>query len=185
VPFDLHPEYPPEGIPRTQLHARYGDAFRERLQQSFAAAGLVYNPPPDVVPNTMRALSVTELARERGVHRQVHDRLMQAYWDEAQNIGDPDVLHALAGEAGLEESEVADAMDGRYTEVVQAMTAQAQSIGVTGVPAFVLARRLLVLGAQPREIFERAVEQLRNDGPDVATERSWRPDPGRGDPPWR
>ena len=51
LPFDLHPEYPPEGIQRTELHARYGDAFHERLKQSFAASGLVYNPPPDVVPN--------------------------------------------------------------------------------------------------------------------------------------
>jgi predicted DsbA family dithiol-disulfide isomerase len=29
------------------------------------------------------------------------------------------------------------------------------------VPAFVLDRRLLVLGAQPRELFEQAFEQLR------------------------
>lgn len=173
VPFDLHPEYPPEGIPRAQLHARYGDAFRERLQQSFEAAGLVYNPPADVVPNTMRALSVTELARERGVHRQVHDRLMQAYWEEAQNIGDPEVLHRLADEAGLDESEVADAMEGGdHSQVVREMTAQAQSIGVTGVPAFVLARRLLVLGAQPREVFERALEQLRTERPDIAADPS-------------
>jgi predicted DsbA family dithiol-disulfide isomerase len=173
VPFDLHPEYPPEGIPRTQLHARYGDTFHERLKHSFEAAGLVYNPPPEVVPNTMRALSVTELARERGVHRQVHDRLMQAYWEEAQNIGDPDVLHELAGEAGLDRADVAEAMDdAQYAEVVREMTAQAQSIGVTGVPAFVLDRRLLVLGAQPREVFERAVDQLRPEPTETAEEPS-------------
>jgi predicted DsbA family dithiol-disulfide isomerase len=160
LPFDLHPEYPPEGIPRAQLHARYGEPFHDRLRQSFAAAGLAYNPPPDVVPNTLRALSVTELARERGLERQVHDRLMRAYWDEAQDIGDPDVLRVLAAEAGLEDG-VDEAMeDGRYAEVVRATTAQAHAIGVTGVPAFVLDRRLLVLGAQPREVFERALEQL-------------------------
>jgi predicted DsbA family dithiol-disulfide isomerase len=46
LPFDLHPEYPAEGIQRAELHARYGDAFHERLKQAFAASGLVYNPPP-------------------------------------------------------------------------------------------------------------------------------------------
>ena len=88
LPFDLHPEYPAEGIPRSQLRARYGDAFHERLEQSFAASGLVYNPPLEVVPNTLRALRVTELARECRLHERVHDRLMRAYWEEARNIGD-------------------------------------------------------------------------------------------------
>lgn len=167
LPFDLHPEYPPGGIPREQLHARYGDAFHERLKRSFDAAGLVYNPPPDVVPNTMRALSVTEFARDRGLHRPVHDRLMHAYWEEARNIGDPEVLREVAVEAGLAEDEAAAAIeDGGLADRVRASTAQAQSLGVTGVPAFVLANRLLVLGAQPQDVFEQALTQLheRDDG---------------------
>lgn len=166
--FDLHPEYPPEGIPRSELHARYGDAFHDRLRQSFAAAGLVYNPPSEVVPNTMRALCVTELARDRGLHRPVHDRLLQAYWEEGRNIGDPDELRALGVEAGLDEAEVDEAMaDPAYRRRVGEVTAQAQAIGVTGVPAFLLDARLLVLGAQPREVFERALERLRAAEPDA------------------
>jgi predicted DsbA family dithiol-disulfide isomerase len=166
LPFDLHPEYPPHGIPREQLHARYGDAFRERLQGSFQASGLVYNPPPDVVPNTMRALSVTELARDRGLHRPMHDRLMRAYWEEARNIGDPEVLGELAVEVGLDEDEAAAVTDeGGFADRVRSSTAQAQSFGVTGVPAFVLDNRLLVLGAQPRDVFERALAQLRHEQP--------------------
>ena len=39
-------------------------------------------------------------------------------------------------------------------------TAQAQAVGVTGVPAWLLDRRLLVLGAQPEEVFEQAFAQL-------------------------
>jgi predicted DsbA family dithiol-disulfide isomerase len=161
LPFDLHPEYPPEGIPRAQLNARYGDAFHERLKDSFEASGLVYNPPPDVVPNTMRALSMTELARDRGLHRPMHDRLMQAYWEEARNIGDDDVLLELAAAVGLDAAETAAAEDDDLADRVRSSTAHAQSIGVTGVPAFVLDSRLLVLGAQPREVFVQAVEQLQ------------------------
>ncbi len=161
LPFDLHPEYPAEGIPRVQLLARYGDQFHVRVKEMFAAAGLGYNPPPEVVPNTMRALRVTELARDRGLHEQVHDRLMQAYWEEARNIGDPDELRTLAAGAGLDEDEVGEVIDGdAYRDRVLASTAEAQSIGVTGVPAFLLDRRLLVLGAQPREVFEQAFTQL-------------------------
>ena len=162
LPFDLHPEYPPEGIPRERLHARYGDSFHDRLRERFAEEGLAYNPPAEVVPNTMLALRVTELARERGVHGAVHDRLMDAYWAEAQDIGDADVLRGLAVEAGLDGAEVDEVLAGdAYRDRVQGLTAQAVSIGVTGVPGFLLERRLLVLGAQPQEVFERAFEQLR------------------------
>jgi len=161
LPFDLHPEYPPEGISREQLHARYGTSFHDRLRERFAEEGLAYNPPPDVVPNTMQALRVTELARERGLHAAVHDRLMDAYWAEARNIGDPDELRALAVEAGLDADDVDDVLAGdAYRDRVVGLTQQAVSIGITGVPGFLLDRRLLVLGAQPREVFERAFEQL-------------------------
>jgi predicted DsbA family dithiol-disulfide isomerase len=44
---------------------------------------------------------------------------------------------------------------------VAASTSQAVSVGATGVPAWVLGGRLLVLGAQPREAFEAAFARLR------------------------
>ncbi len=161
LPFDLHPEYPPEGIPREQLHARYGESFHDRLRERFSEEGLAYNPPPEVVPNTMRALCVTELARERGLHAAVHDRLMDAYWAEGRNIGDDATLRILAVEAGLDAGEVDEVLAGdAYRDRVLGLTAQAVSIGITGVPGFLLDRRLLVLGAQPRDVFERAFAQL-------------------------
>ncbi len=161
LPFDLHPEYPAEGIPREQLHARYGESFHDRLRERFAEEGLAYNPPPELVPNTMQALRVTELARERGLHAAVHDRFMDAYWAEARNIGDEAELRALAVEAGLDAAEVDEVLAGdAYRDRVLGLTAQAVSIGITGVPGFLLDRRLLVLGAQPREVFDRAFAQL-------------------------
>jgi predicted DsbA family dithiol-disulfide isomerase len=112
----------------------------------------------------MNALRVTELARERGLHESVHDRLMKAYWEEARNIGDSAELQALAVEAGLEEADVAEVLaSDAYRERVLGSTAQAQSIGITGIPAFLLDRKLLVLGAQPREVFRQAVAQLEKE----------------------
>ena len=115
----------------------------------------------------MRALQVTELARERGKHPEVHDRLMGAYWAEARDIGDPAELRSLAVEVGLDDGEVGEVLAGdRYRDRVRGLTAQAVSIGVTGVPGFLLDRRLLVLGAQPREAFEQAFAQLSETPPD-------------------
>ncbi len=131
------------------------------MRASFAARGLEYNPHPDLVPNTMSALRLGELARELGRHDELHARLMEAYWAEARNLSDHDVLSELAVEVGLPEPEVADVLAGdRYHDQVESSTRQAVSIGANAVPAFLLDRRLLVLGAQPNEVFEQAFAQL-------------------------
>ena len=163
LPFDLHPEYPPEGIPLTELHRRYGIGVGERdpLRDRFAAAGLEYNRP-EIVPNTRLALRMTELARERGLHEPFHDRLMGAYWSEAIDIGEPDELRRLAAEAGLDAEDVERVIadPSAYLDLVEASTRQAFSLGINAVPAFLLDRRLIVLGAQPLEVLRRAFAQL-------------------------
>jgi predicted DsbA family dithiol-disulfide isomerase len=131
----------------------------------FESRGLEYRPNPDVVPNTRAALRLGEHARGHGLHRALHDRVMDAYWAESRDVGDHDELRALAADVGLDSDEVDVVLGGdRYGDVVEASTAQAVSIGVNGVPAFVLDRRLLVLGAQPEEVFEAAFEQLEAAG---------------------
>ena len=163
LPFDLHPEYPPEGLPRAELIARYGEAMTERMKGYFAERGLAYNPHPTIVPNSMRALQLTELARDLGRHADVHDRLMDAYWTEAQDIGDPEVLRSLAAELGLPDEDVEEVLTtARYRDRIHDSTRQAVSVGANAVPAFLLGRRLLVLGAQPEPVFEQAFQRLES-----------------------
>ena len=147
------------GIPRSDLLRRYGDGFQRNLELAFERNGLVYNPPQDVVPNSRAALRLTELARAQRKHALAHDRLMQAYWEEALDIGDPGILRTLAAELGLENAEASISGD-RHGEEVARGTAQAQALGINAIPAFLLDRRLIVMGAQPDEVFERAFAQL-------------------------
>jgi predicted DsbA family dithiol-disulfide isomerase len=87
---------------------------------------------------------------------------MDAYWSEATDIGDADELRRLAAEVGLDTDDVervlADAS--AYLDVVEASTREAQSIGINAIPAFLLDRRLIVLDAQPLEVFEQAFAEL-------------------------
>ena len=87
---------------------------------------------------------------------------MDAYWAEATNIGDPDELRRLAGEVGLDANEVERviAKPSAYLDVVEASTYRAQVFGIRAIPAFLLDRRLIVLGAQPLEAFREAFAQL-------------------------
>ena len=160
LPFDLHPEYPPEGVEREALRRRYGPGIDDALTRRMAEARLPFTLA-EHVPNSRSALRLAELARDRGLHGALHERLMDAYWSRAEDIGDHAVLRALAAAACLDASEVDEVLDGDlYLDRVLASTSEAMSIGVNGVPAFLLDGRLLVLGAQPEEAFERAFAQL-------------------------
>ena len=160
LPFDLHPEYPPEGMPRAELRRRYGEDSDKRLRELFERNGLRFNPPA-VMPNSGDALRVTELARDRGLHEELHDRLMDAVWANAENIGDHDVLRTHADAAGLDRVDVDRVLAGDDDrDRVRAATTEAASIGISGIPAFLLDSRLLVLGAHPRDVFEEAFARL-------------------------
>jgi predicted DsbA family dithiol-disulfide isomerase len=162
LPFHLHPEYPPDGITRAELDARYGQSSRDRIREWFADEGLVYAPPPEIVSNTRLALELGEGAREEGLHRAYHDRVMDAYWAESTDLSQRPVLEGLARGVGMSEEGIARALDDRaWAPVVDASTGRAQSAGATGVPAFVIDWRVLVVGAQPRELLAQAIAQAR------------------------
>jgi predicted DsbA family dithiol-disulfide isomerase len=153
LPFDLHPEYPPQGVERQR---KGGHA-----QEMFAEAGLAYNPPPEHVPNTRRALRLAELARDLERFDTFHGALMEAYWEQAVDIGDPAELRRLAADAELPPDRVDALLESdELGDRVDASTAHAHSLGIDGIPAFLLDQRLLILGAHPEESFERAFERL-------------------------
>ena len=109
---------------------------------------------------------MTELARDRGLHDPVHSRLMHGYWSEERDLGDDEVLLDLAAEAGLDREEASEVIaERRYADRIVASTQDANRLGINAIPAFVLDRRLLVLGAQPEDAFEQAVAQLQDSPP--------------------
>ena len=122
------------------------------------------------MPNSRAALRLTELARAHGQHALAHDRLMQAYWEEGQNIGDPEVLRALATELELEDAEAA--IGGDLTETSLRATGEAHSIGINAIPAFLLDGRLIVLEPNPtRPSSGRSSSSRPPRGPNIAPRR--------------
>jgi len=161
-PFDLHPEYPPEGAPRTHR----GGAAQRMIEE----AGLVYSPPADRVSNSRGALQLAEFAREQGRHDEAHQALFRAYWSEGRDIGSRSVLEDVASAIGVDADEALAAVDeNRFLERVLGSTSVAVESGVDGVPAWIVDRRLLVPGAQPREVFDRVMEQLGHEPLEAAS----------------
>lgn len=84
---------------------------------------------------------------------------MDAYWTDGVDLGDPAALRELAHDLPPDEVERVLTTDA-YADRVQDSTQQALRIGVNGVPGWLLDGKLLVPGAQPREVFEQAFAQL-------------------------
>ena len=163
-PYHLHPEYPADGIARSVLVARYGDHFADAVRGLAEEADLPFNPHPERVPNTRTALELTEWARAQGAdaHERLHDRLMDAYWKEGRDITWWDELDACVADVGLDPIAARTAVEaGEHAEAVDAWTHWAQSRGISAIPAFVLEQRLLVSGAMPHDVLERAADEVR------------------------
>ena len=130
----------------------------------FAEAGFGYAPHPEITPNTGLALELGELARAEGLHATYHEAVMRAMWEESRNVADPDVIRAVAVESGLGAEAVDEAIaTRRFRPVVEESTREAHAMGINAVPAFVLQERYLLMGAQPHEVFEQAIEQILGD----------------------
>jgi predicted DsbA family dithiol-disulfide isomerase len=143
------------------LLERYGTAFSDRLGAMFSAEGLPFKRELDKVPNSRRALTLAELARDRGLYHELHPRLFDAYWSRGADLGDEQVLLDEAQAVGLEEDEIRSALsDPAYLERIEQGTDAAVQLGAGGVPAWLVDQRVLVPGAQPRELFDQVLERL-------------------------
>lgn len=139
----------------------------ERLAAMFDQAGLAHAQRIDKVPNSLRALILGELARDRGVLDALHPRLFDAYWARGRDIGDEQVLVEEGVGVGLDRAEIVEALaNPAYLERVVGQTREALELGASGVPAWVIDERILVPGAQPHEVFERVLERLGHAGHD-------------------
>jgi predicted DsbA family dithiol-disulfide isomerase len=89
----------------------------------------------------------------------IHDALYKAYFVEARNIGDLEILVEIAVSVGLPADEARAVLtERRFKDAVDADWAKSHAYGVTGVPTFVAAR-YGVVGAQPYEVLEQLVEK--------------------------
>ena len=89
----------------------------------------------------------------------LHDKLYRAYFVDARNIGDPNVLVGLAQSVGLSAQEAHQVLaERRFKDAVDADWAKSHQYGVTGVPTFVAAR-YGVVGAQPYEVLEQLLDK--------------------------
>jgi predicted DsbA family dithiol-disulfide isomerase len=165
--FELDPSIPPgPGTPIQELlAAKYGLSPRqaaeaeESVAAKAAADGLAFNPDR-VMGNTFDAHRLVRLGQDRGVQGPVLQRLYEAYFGEGRPVFGAANLTELAQEAGLDPAQARAVLDGDgYAADVRADEAEARSLGISGVPFYVLDRKYGVSGAQAAGTFTAALEQ--------------------------
>ncbi len=162
-----------KGMPEEQVRRMF-----DHVTALAAGEGLSYDFDKLVVANSARAHELLHLAAEHGVAGAVKEALLSAHFERGHDIGDPAELTRIGVEAGLPGAEITTALEsGRFRAAVQADIAEAQAIGIAGVPFFVLDRTYGVSGAQPPELFSEALRTawaaahpLTMVGPDGASD---------------
>lgn len=158
LPFELHPETPPEGAPKP-FPPEAWPQVRARLQGLAQAVGLPIEPPARNV-NSRFALETAELVRERAgdaASGAFHHDVSRAFFVAGGDVAKPEVIVPLAEPYGLSAAEVADAWrQRRYRELVDGFIALSRRAGVTGVPAVAWPGRPAVMGMmQPENLIAR------------------------------
>ena len=116
---------------------------------------------PSFTPNSRPAFEAAEYAREKGKFEAFHLAVFKAFWEDAKNIGLPDVLKEIAESCGLDGAELIQALEeGRYTAVVVKQDAEAHEMGINGIPAYIVGR-YFIEGAQPYSVFQKAMSLLK------------------------
>jgi predicted DsbA family dithiol-disulfide isomerase len=166
--FELDPGYPADERGETNLTmlaSKFGMSAAQARQAdgqvaSLARAeGLGFDAERPI-GNTFDLHRVIHLGLAKGVQRELLTAVNEAYFAQARQVFDHDVISDVAAGAGLDPAAVREVLDGdAWADEVREDEAQAQRLGISGVPFFVLDMRLGVSGAQPTELFARALDQ--------------------------
>jgi predicted DsbA family dithiol-disulfide isomerase len=166
--FELDPEGSRDPIDLTRLLAEKYDIHAEeaaerhaRSTATAAGVGLEIHLGQALSGNTFDAHRLIHLARSHGLQAEMQERLFGAYFSDGLPISDRDTLVAQAAAVGLDADEARAMLESdRFAAEVRDDEQTASRFGISGVPFFVLDRKLAVSGAQPAEVFLGALEQI-------------------------
>lgn len=161
VSYELHPETPPQGVLISErFKGRDLSSFYEQLRARGKEVGVVFGDRT-LLSNSRLSLSASEYARDMGVYETFHENIFHAYFTEARDIGNPEVLAAVAKKSGLDAGEALKAVnDGRYAARLEEAARDGQLIGLTGIPLFIVNNQYKIVGAQPIEVFRELLDKI-------------------------
>jgi predicted DsbA family dithiol-disulfide isomerase len=167
LPFDLHPELPPEG--RAVRPGSRLDAVFDHIEAECRREGLDFSRPTRT-PNTRRALETAEVVRrlDPDSFAALDEALFRGHWVDGIDIGDPAVIDDLVQASGAPlELVAAQRGEGLGSAALGESMVTAREHGIAATPSWLIDGALVIPGVQPVETVERWVTRLASRSRDT------------------
>ena len=167
-PFQLNPTMPAEGMDRrAYLEGKFGgkdgavQAYAPVVQAAEAAGLSIDFEGVKRTPNTINAHRLIHWAGIEQRQSFVVQRLFEAYFRDARDIGDVEVLSDIADSCEMDAGVVAKLLaSDADIEDMQKRDQHSREMGVNSVPTFIIANQHAVPGAQPTEMWLKVMGEI-------------------------
>ena len=167
-PFQLNPDMPAGGMDRrAYLEAKFGgkdgavQAYAPVAAQAEKAGLAIDFEGMQRTPNTIDAHRLIHWAGIEQRQSLVVQRLFEAYFRDARDIGDAEVLCDVADAAEMDASIVRRLLaSDADIQMVRDRDAHSREMGISSVPTFIVANQHAVPGAQPPELWEKVIREV-------------------------
>ena len=180
-PYQLDTTVPRGGMDRqAYMRAKFGDDPRKivEMYKLIATEGEKEGIAFDFAAitrrsNTLDSHRLIRWAAAAGVQDEIVERLLIAYFENGEDIGDIRVLADIADMCGMDGLETAQMLeDGTDLELVAREDQIAREMGVTGVPAMIFGGKLAVSGAREAEVLLSIIDRVTEMGGGQGSDKS-------------
>jgi predicted DsbA family dithiol-disulfide isomerase len=166
-PFFLDPTIPIEGLDRQKyMLDKFGPERLKTIHDPLIAAGKEDGVPYHFdkitrTPNTLDAHRLIRWALAAGKQAEMKEAILVAYWSDGKDVGDHEILANLAMSVGMDRATIlADLSSDKDKAKVMAEVEQAQRMGISGVPTFIINQKYGISGAQGAETLANSIAKI-------------------------
>jgi predicted DsbA family dithiol-disulfide isomerase len=114
-----------------------------------------------VLSNSRLSLEASEYARDMGKYGEFHEQIFHAYFTEAMDIGNAEILCNIASVCGLDPVDMMKALeDDCYKLRLNESRKEGLKIQLAGVPTFIINEKHKIFGAQPIKAFTDILDKI-------------------------
>jgi predicted DsbA family dithiol-disulfide isomerase len=167
-PFQLNPDMPANGMGRRDyLEGKFGGkeaavrAYAPVVESAEQAGVAIDFEGMKRTPNTMNAHRLIHWAGIEGRQTAAVSALFKAYFTDARDIGNHEVLADIADGIEMDAAVVTRLLGtDEDMKAISDRDAHSRKMGISSVPTFIIANQHAVPGAQPPELWAQVIADL-------------------------
>lgn len=171
LPFELNPQTPKDGFNQKEyLVKKFGGADRYNEITKYVTAiaaeeGLIFDfSKQNKSPNTRDAHRIIRFAKQEGKQVAIKEAFMKAYFEEGTDLTKNENLVLISAKAGLNPEKISALLTSEegVAEIITEETMH-HTRGISGVPYYIINNQYGISGAQPTDVFIKALTQIGSE----------------------